>query len=591
MSPEHIRALIAGGETLAVEFKGEEAARFSDRELVNTVICLANGSSSDSGWLLVGVEDDGRVSGARPRHESGSTDLLRVQALIANRTRPSLVVRTELFSFDGKEILCIEIPISYEPVGTSDGHYLRRIIDGTGRPSCVPFHFHEMRSRQSDFGLDDYTELQVEGVEFDALDPLEFERYRRRIREHPHQGDQALLELGDLELARALGAVEYTDGDAPVTILGLLLFGREEILASKIRTHEAAFQVLSGTDVEVNDFLRWPLLRLMEEFEARFRARKRETEILVRLSRIGIPDYSEAAFREGLANALTHRDYRCLGAVHVQWHSDRLEISNPGGFPVGVRPNNLLVTRPRSRNPLLADAFKRAGIVERAARGIDTIFMEQLRTGRRVPSYELSTEMDTVLELPGGEANLGFVRFVTERYQEDCPFSLNELLLLSAFRNGHRMTVPDAAATIQRGMDEAEAVLSKLSEGGLVKMRTVAGRALFQLTEKVSLRLGDHTDAFRGRAEPIQHYDNVLRYLEAHDSVSRKEVAELCAISTSQAYRLLKKMEAEGSVHRAGTMGRNVRYVKVHGTTGRAFKSIQLQSQPGGVGHFGGKPN
>ena len=37
-----------------------------------------------------------------------------------------------------------------------------------------------------------------------------------------------------------------------------------------------------------------------------------------------------------------------------------------------------------------------------------------------------------------------------------------------------------------------------------------------------------------------------LRYLEAHDSVSRKEVAELCAISTSQAYRLLKKMERKG---------------------------------------------
>ena len=90
---------------------------------------------------------------------------------------------------------------------------------------------------------------------------------------------------------------------------------------------------------------------------------------MVNIFRIGIPDYSEQAFREGLANALIHRDYSRLGAVHVQWHEDRIEISNPGGFSEGVRLDNLLVTPPRPRNPSLADAFKRAGIVERTARG------------------------------------------------------------------------------------------------------------------------------------------------------------------------------------------------------------------------------
>ena len=105
----------------------------------------------------------------------------------------------------------------------------------------------------------------------------------------------------------------------------------------------------------------------------------------VNIFRIGIPDYSEQALREGLANALIHRDYSRLGAVHVQWQEDRIEISNPGGFPEGVRLDNLLVTPPRPRNPSLVDAFKRAGIVERTARGIDTIFFEQLRNGRPAP--------------------------------------------------------------------------------------------------------------------------------------------------------------------------------------------------------------
>ncbi|MGH3260897.1 MAG: AlbA family DNA-binding domain-containing protein [Trebonia sp.] len=32
-------------------------------------MCLANGNG---GMLLVGIEDDGTVTGARPRHESGA---------------------------------------------------------------------------------------------------------------------------------------------------------------------------------------------------------------------------------------------------------------------------------------------------------------------------------------------------------------------------------------------------------------------------------------------------------------------------------------------------------------------------------------
>ena len=149
----------------------------------------------------------------------------------------------------------------------------------------------------------------------------------------------------------------------------------------------------------MNDFFRWPLLRVMDELLGRFRARNREEEIAVGLLRVGIPDYPERAFREAVANALIHRDYTRLGAVHVQWHPGSLQVSNPGGFPEGVTLDNLLVTPPRPRNPLLADAFKRAGLVERTARGIDTIFFEQLRNGRPAPSYHRSTTTDVVLSV------------------------------------------------------------------------------------------------------------------------------------------------------------------------------------------------
>src|SRR5712691_8679314 len=105
MTVEGLRELIAAGESLSVEFKGEGGRQLSDGELVDVVICLANRAGDEPGWLLVGVEDNGRVTGARGRHEAGDTDPRRVQALIANRTRPALTCRAEVVPLDGNRLL------------------------------------------------------------------------------------------------------------------------------------------------------------------------------------------------------------------------------------------------------------------------------------------------------------------------------------------------------------------------------------------------------------------------------------------------------------------------------------------------------
>ena len=190
----------------------------------------------------------------------------------------------------------------------------------------------------------------------DDLDPLEFERVRQMVGNASAGADRPLRTLSDREIASALG---FTRHDAEVTTGGLLMFGKVDAIRRFLPTHEAAFQVLRGLDVEVNDFLPHPLLRLAEEMLTRFKARNTEEEVDFGLLRVAVSAYSEPAFREALANALVHRDYTRGGAVYVQWSEDQLEISSPGGFPAGIRVDNLLVAPPHPRSPLLADAFKR----------------------------------------------------------------------------------------------------------------------------------------------------------------------------------------------------------------------------------------
>src|SRR5260370_31486177 len=129
--------------------------------------------------------------------------------------------------------------------------------------------------------------------------------------------------------------------EAEATAGTLLIFGRSEAMRRLRPTHEAAFQVLRGLEVEVNDFLPYPLLRLAEEMFTRFQARNSEEELQFGMFRVAISTYSETAFREALANALIHRDYTQRGPLHLQWGQEPLEISSPGGFPSGIRLDTL----------------------------------------------------------------------------------------------------------------------------------------------------------------------------------------------------------------------------------------------------------
>ncbi len=552
MTPETLRALIAAGETLAVEFKGEEHRPLNDRQLVEAVVCLANRTGHEAAYLLIGVEDDGRITGARLRH-GATSDPAKLAALIANRTRPALAVRIESVQLAGINVFVIEVPAQRQPVATSDGIFLRRTLGGDGKPACVPMDGYAVQSLQADRGLIDPSAQIVAEARWEHLDPLEFERFRRSVRERRGRSDETLLDLPDLELAKALGVVEANGTVRGVRLAALLLFGKDDALRRFVPSHEVAFQVLRGLDVEVNDFFRWPLLRAMEEIEARIRARNREQELMVGLLRVGVPDYPERALREALANALIHRDYQRLGAVHFQWQRDQIEITSPGGFPEGVRLDNLLVTAPRPRNPLLADAFKRAGIVERTARGIDTIFYEQLRNGRPAPSYARSNEATVSVIIPGGEANLDFVRLLVTEAQHGRDLGLDELLILNTLWQRRSLTTDDAARLVQKPEAQTRAALHRLVEAGLVEERGQNKGRTWHLSAATYRLLGDKAGYVRQRGfEPLQQEQMVLQYVEKHGRITRREAAELCRLSPDQAYRLLLRLCEDGRLVQHG---------------------------------------
>ena len=70
MTEADLMQLISKGETLEVEFKSESRGKLSDHDLVEAVVCLANGSTDSLCYLLVGVEDNGKVTGVADKQGS-----------------------------------------------------------------------------------------------------------------------------------------------------------------------------------------------------------------------------------------------------------------------------------------------------------------------------------------------------------------------------------------------------------------------------------------------------------------------------------------------------------------------------------------
>lgn len=77
-------------------------------------------------------------------------------------------------------------------------------------------------------------------------------------------------------------------------------------------------------------------------------------------------------------------------AVRVEITDETFTVTSPGGFPLGVRLDNLL-TMSQPRSPILADAFRRAGIVDRSGCGINKMHAALLRIGRDAPDYSRSS--------------------------------------------------------------------------------------------------------------------------------------------------------------------------------------------------------
>ncbi len=541
-------------EAIDIEFKSDRKM-IADSTIVEEVVALANTRGGD---LYIGIEDDGSITGAQPAH----CDTVRLASLIAARTVPPVSVRVNVVESAGMQpVVRVEVPQSPSVVATSAGRMLRRRFKPDGSPESVPMFPHEITTRLADLRRLDLTAQPMLDATVDDFDREELDRLRRAVTTYK-DSDRSLLGLTDEELEKALGLTVRVDDAYVPTLTGLLLVGRPDVIKRLAPTSEAAFQVLQGTEVKVNQSFCHPLLYVIEKMMELLEPWSLESEVSVGPYMLSVPLFDKRAFREAVVNAFGHRDYSMLGRVRVEIQDEGLTVANPGGFIEGISARNLLTAEPRGRNPCLMDALKRIGLAERTGRGIDRIYEGSLVYGKTLPDYSGSNETGVRLFIASSAPDAMFINMIAEeRDRSGRPLSLQSLLVLDALKRYRRCGMTMLADNVDMSAGVLRSTVERLVEAGLVEAAGSGANREYWLNARVYARTGEsHAYVRQADIDAVRYPELVMKLLSQQGSVSTPDVRDLLHVTVDQAYYIISKLVKAGRLVKVGK-GKGTRYV------------------------------
>jgi len=284
----------------------------------------------------------------------------------------------------------------------------------------------ELRSIFAEVGPDFSAEPCLR-ASLDDLDPAAVEVLRQLWqRKSPNQ------DIAARPLERLLADAELIV-DQRLTYAALILLGTRAALGRHLAQAEIVFEYRSneapGPAAERHEF-RQGFLPVLDEVGRLINLRNDLQHFQQGLFIWDVPTFNGRAMREALLNAVSHRDYRSGGSVFVRQYPRRIEIVSPGGFPLGITPENILWQQ-NPRNRRIAEVLSKCGLVERAGQGFDLIFRECIRQSKPLPDFSRTDRHFVWLTLHGEIQDPDFLRFLEEVGEERmATFSTEDFLVV-----------------------------------------------------------------------------------------------------------------------------------------------------------------
>lgn len=443
------------------QYLDRKSARKKPGELLKHLIGFAN---ADGGLLVIGVEDDGSISGFKSQGAHSVNEFRQIDRNQAFYPLAKEVREIEVINKNGENdiivVISIEPSINRVIVSPDDVAYLRE------GDETVALSFERRRMLEYDRGQRFFEDETVEGATLDDIDTELVEMYKS------HLNIETNLTIEEILKARYL----YRDGK--ITKAGILLFGKNPsrfLPQARLRVFK-----FSGSEMDVGqDFnvvknaeFDKALPRVIMESRDFVKMQLRDFQKLQNDGMfITIPEYPEFAWFEGIVNAVTHRDYSIAGDhIKVSMYDDHLSIESPGKLPNIVTLENIKEER-FSRNPRIARTLTEFGWVREMNEGVKRIFSEMAKSYLHEPKYMepgnkvvLTLENSILTRRSRQDTQLGTI---LPNYDKLTPIA--QELVQYMYNTGKTLTTAEAAKITGRGRSTISKALSTLKKLQIVE--------------------------------------------------------------------------------------------------------------------------
>ena len=372
---DKVRNTLILGESHFREFKSAVEGRPGNKKpRLTKSICadigeaLVSFSNADGGAVLIGVEDDGTITGIPHKEEEIQTMLHAINSHVYKdqqlplNNASKLVLEDKIilyFSVNKGTTMIYQLP---------DGRCVRRKDRST-----IPASIDQIQFERQEIKAREYDSQFVDGAIVTDLD----------LRLLQGIADQYIKGLSIERYLQQIGLAEYAQNGLRLKKAALLLFAtdidrwhpRSQVRILKIKGNKLEagekYNVISDDIVKGNIFelilKSWEHLRSYLAYKTEFGTNSKFEQKYI---------FPEDAVREVILNAIAHRDYSIANAIEIYIFNDRMEIKSPGALLSTLTIKNLyeLEGSHESRNPLIASVLRENKLMREIGEGMKRIF-------------------------------------------------------------------------------------------------------------------------------------------------------------------------------------------------------------------------
>lgn len=363
MTYDEAKNLISKGEGIDIEFK--KSTVDITKDVYETVCAFSN---RFGGHIFLGVKDDGTVIGV----DKNCIEKIKKNFVtsINNPTKfyPLLYLQIEDIIFQDKYLIHIYVLENPQVCRCGGKIYDRNNDSDVDITNSGDLVFNLYSRKQGKCFVDNVlTQYNISDLRTDVI-----ERARRmsraRNKNHPW------LTMTDEELLRSVGLIarESNSNKDGITLAAILLFGKDEIIASALPQYktDAIFRVENLDRYDDRDVI---ITNLFDTFDRLMNFGKKHLSDPFLLEGVQAVSARDAILREIFSNSLAHRDYSTGYVAKFVIEKDKMFTEN-GNVSHGNGELELNDFKPFSKNPVIAKVFREVSLADELGSGMRNTF-------------------------------------------------------------------------------------------------------------------------------------------------------------------------------------------------------------------------